>query len=521
MKINKKALVTGLALIAIIIVVVLIKMWDGIYSTKFLNIDSKKADNIMKNIPKDILADMDNNRHFAALPEEELIFRFKNEFLYDYKPGEITNTYINVKSTLNDKNDVTKKQAIDDVGYLFSSLKFGYAGYKHFGGDEKFNDAKEKIIAEINKSDFDITTNDLEKIVRENLSFIQDGHFCVGDQGTCVRSKMFINEKYEFVRENNTFYLNLKNQKKCVVSINNEEPGKYIKASINKQGYIVYRLCTLNQSDDDMMSLNIKFKDGSSTKVDLQNMVYNYKAEQSKYKYQIKEVYNIPMIKLNSCEQSKELEQFAKDGAKLSKKNIVIIDLRGNPGGSEEYGHQWIENFTKQKYNAANVGSSLCSQISIDAMYATGKKLMEPSQYVKFKEEMNKSLVQTDKEPGLENWSKIEWNNSKCIDNKSTIIVLMDFKTASAGECFIRDLKNLKNTIFIGTNSSGTSNVGNVGLYTLPNSKIQVIFGMSLYIDSDLQWRDGVGIQPDFWVNPNNVDYTALKFIKNYSEGSK
>ena len=36
MKINKKALAMGLALIGIIIVVVLIKMWDGIYSTKFL-----------------------------------------------------------------------------------------------------------------------------------------------------------------------------------------------------------------------------------------------------------------------------------------------------------------------------------------------------------------------------------------------------------------------------------------------------------------------------------------------------
>ncbi|MBS0673330.1 hypothetical protein KFO60_13520, partial [Enterococcus faecalis] len=48
------------------------------------------------------------------------------------------------------KRILTNKEALEDVEVLFKLFKYAYAPYKYFGGDNKFNKAKQDIMYEIN-----------------------------------------------------------------------------------------------------------------------------------------------------------------------------------------------------------------------------------------------------------------------------------------------------------------------------------------------------------------------------------
>jgi len=46
---------------------------------------------------------------------------------------------------------------------------------------------------------------------------------------------------------------------------------------------------------------------------------------------------------------------------------MVIIDLRGNSGGSELYAFDWIKNFTNQQYKSPGFSSQLLTKNSKNA----------------------------------------------------------------------------------------------------------------------------------------------------------
>ncbi|MGH4139039.1 S41 family peptidase [Clostridium sp.] len=395
----------------------------------------------------------------------------------------------------------------------------------YFGGDEKFLKAKENILKEIKQlkeENFGIVINTLEQVICKKLEFIQDGHFSIGSCRPCKDYIMYTTEEYEVEKVDNSYFLKLQNNVKYIVTINNEHPEKYIKPSINENGNIIYRLCALEERNEDILPMNIKFKDGNNEEnisINLENTSRNYVHKGSSNSYTYEEIYNIPVIDLNSFVTSKELEEFAEDGKKVSKKDLVIIDLRGNSGGSEAYAFDWIKNFTKQEYKSPGFSSTLLTKNSKEALLYTGKKMTESSEdYVKLEQQINDMYKKVKSEPEYMGWSQVKHEESIHINNEKLIFVLMNKSTASAAESFVKTLRSCSNTFFIGTNTSGMSNVGNLGLYVLPNSKIDVFFGNTPFVDNDLKWRDGLGVLPDFWVDSKNAEYRLLRFIKNYSQ---
>lgn len=106
------------------------------------------------------------------------------------------------------------------------------------------------------------------------------------------------------------------------------------------------------------------------------------------------------------------------------------------------------------------------------------------------------------------------------IPNDAAIVVLMDSWTVSAGEVFVELLRSMDNVVFLGTNTSGRSLAGNPVQTALPNSQLRVQFGTALQMRRDFVDQEGVGLLPDFWVQPENAVELAVKFIQNYSQGT-
>jgi len=106
------------------------------------------------------------------------------------------------------------------------------------------------------------------------------------------------------------------------------------------------------------------------------------------------------------------------------------------------------------------------------------------------------------------------------IPNDNLVIVLMDNKTASAGEWFVGHLRQLENVLFVGTNTWGVLLTGAVTRTILPRSGLEVQFGMWLNVRPDLSQFEGIGFLPDLWVPPGEALERALAFIERYGLNS-
>ncbi len=94
------------------------------------------------------------------------------------------------------------------------------------------------------------------------------------------------------------------------------------------------------------------------------------------------------------------------------------------------------------------------------------------------------------------------------------LVGLIDSYAASAGEDFVKYVRQLKNVVLVGTNTCGAMLAGNVGLFTLPNAKIGLSCGTKISLCEDLVNPDGRGLMPDLWVHPDEALERAIKYIQ-------
>ena len=137
------------------------------------------------------------------------VSRFEN-FLYKYEDFE-EELPVYFSDDCNEYKEkihlISKSGAIEDINNLFSLLKFGYSGYSFFGGDEKFNYAKNNILTELDMMESkSVPTDLLSSIIRENLDFIQDSHFAIDNQKICEYTRYFSSEDYTFQKDSKGFY---------------------------------------------------------------------------------------------------------------------------------------------------------------------------------------------------------------------------------------------------------------------------------------------------------------------------
>ncbi len=126
--------------------------------------------------------------------------------------------------------------------------------------------------------------------------------------------------------------------------------------------------------------------------------------------------------------------------------------------------------------------------------------------------------VKEDEQGYYINYSNNKWyieipenKENNLIKNDTKIFVLIDSNTASSGEAFIELLKNIENVIFVGTNTSGVL-IGEASVEcVLPNSKITIIYGSNLRLYNG--FTEGVGFEPDIWINSYDSLDRVLKFI--------
>ena len=490
------------------------------YQNIFKTVNEKRLENKNAEIDQIDLSQYifdENDKYNLGISEDQLNYL---NFRYSITPsGEIKYRETNINT---ETIELTKEEAISDVNFLFNALKYSYSGYIYFGGDEIWSNTKNKIIDYINSYEDKITSKDLEQILFDNLSFVQDGHFSINFNSTLQKSNFYYSKEFEIKEDNQEYYINYLNDKWYIKSINNDSNVKdYIKLSLNKNGelcnYIGFlskeiyfgRIKVVLNSANEEQNIYVKLTKSNGISHLDQITGYDYEEISGIPIFTMRRMYNV-----DSNDNSVEL--FAESANEAKNEDVIIIDIRGNIGGNDFGINEWFKNFTGKTPNKTSTLISLTSLLNNTLIKrAFGENTTTKNTQDSISES---TLSQRSNLLELANCNENKWyieklenKDDSLIKNNTKVFVLIDNHTASSGETFVRLLKNIENVIFVGTNTSGLGISDATNECILPNSKITVIYGSNLRLYND--FTEGIGFESDIWINSNDSLDRILKFI--------
>ena len=200
----------------------------------------------------------------------------------------------------------------------------------------------------------------------------------------------------------------------------------------------------------------------------------------------------------------KERKRFLKDIPNMKKQDCLVFDLRNNTGGDGSLIDTWFKRYTGQKL-LPNY-----STLRIRPVFISNKKELK---------EMDVFAVQTGmKKDGKYYYSQYP-GHQYLKNNGRHIFVLTSRYTSSAAESMTDALKNIENTVTIGTNTGGVLiNMANYSM-AMPYSGLLLQFGTCLQNFDPSYFKESYGIEPDIYLTGKNLDQRLKKFFQTYISG--
>ena len=385
-----------------------------------------------------------------------------------------------------------------DLNSYFKYLKTSYAGYLYFGGDEKFLKAKDNILSNIPEGG--ISGQRLEKLMQEELDFVNDAHFRTGNSNKYVYPKYMEVEDLYFGKDEKG-YFNMENKRYIDFDTQVED---YLKRTLNPENQICYKLITKRESN---YPEKLKYDDGNIEELTWTE-VKSKSNRKSKAEYKI--IDGIPYLKFDRCyfiANSKKDYNIVLEGAKsLSEAEYAILDLRGNGGGNGILPGEWIEKYSGNKI-----------VFSQDGFINMNREMFKHSNNGQTYEDM---LTYMGIEPYGENHG-IFRGRDKLFNKEGLLIVLTDGNTASAGEYLVDALHHYTNTLFVGMPTYGAFNSSIVINYHMPNSRIDVGFGNIMMFPNEEYFQEYEGFQPDIWLTSINPEEQLSRLLSSFTKTKK
>lgn len=419
--------------------------------------------------------------------------------------SQVFNEYINSLCTQNVEmikirkvtHTITREEALDDLHVFQHIIDNSYSGrdyWMNHGVDfEKIYDNVRSFICD-QKS---INKNDLFEFLCKQLKNIHDGHFTIMTNG---RTSRFYNnykayftdillEKHKDIYE--VLYSKVPEITKGV-KFTYEQIKDNLFKTLSPVGKEHYLLGTRSWEEINTMTFNAN-DSNISLPVHLCRATYYKQEDAGIFKESmidgIKIVTSSRFWEWDEAKTEKSIKEINELGLLLRNEKVLIWNLLGNGGGNSNYPLNFIKGLNE--YAIWKMDCAVLSSPSVKQ--ARGLQLKDIE--------------------GIREWI-IGSSNERDLNNgiyDGTLIILSNDSVASSGEAAINIAKSVRNCIVVGQNSSGIGVFGDVLSYQLPYSEITMNVPHKIFLGGV---EEGVGFEPDFWVDKSDVQGEVITWLK-------
>ena len=412
---------------------------------------------------------------------------------------------------------LTHMDVIDEIYFLFEMLRYGYAAYQYFGGDEVFLPLKQSMLDKLTQMENPLCVENYfdELLVPFLGSVIADNHVGIFAHNRMHRfgvlSLLHMNHNLIVRKGDSDFYVDINAVTYRIIEVFHYD-GRVIEGILPTLtrdgelawafGYVTYgfrgyrperrtiimRAALENTITGESRTQNIFMSPVNNANVSHENL------------FAVREKNGIPILENRRLwpipgDHPVMLTSLPATADRLRDEPVLIIDLRGNGGGNNAIVHQWMYRYTG--FSQLTPMHSLMTELISHTVNELHRRTFYDL------DELAWSVPFTAVPQGF-------------IPNENLVIVLMDNNVASSGECFVGYLRQMENTLFVGSNTMGAFLTGNVIQTPLPHSRFDIFFGVSLFARPDLSSFEGIGFAPDLWVPPDESLERVLRFIENH-----
>ena len=392
---------------------------------------------------------------------------------------------------------VSREDAARDIRFLFDLMKYGYAGYQYFGGDEAFLPIRDSMLEGLAEMPDPMTSIALlEKILAPGLRpVIADNHFQLHN--------ITLRAPPHSLRMSDDFVL--RPWRSGFVTIIDNVEYRLIEAALDDGRKIEGVIPTLMREgeaafafghfaqweywDDYRMSVLLEsVESGERRQLEVRLRALRNSGSPTILLHQY-EISGVPVVINRTLSESfvspNAEREFRESGASLRGSPVVVLDLRGHGGGVPAPMLAWINAFTGSRPSGRAFG--VFNLRSMSNGQGSGPA-----------------------------WTADIASFASALPNESLVIALIDNNVASGGDLIAGWLRELENVIFVGANTRGTLLTGGVVRNALPRSGLAVIFGAQLHLRPDFSQFEGVGFMPDLWAPPDQSLERVLAFVERY-----
>ncbi len=182
----------------------------------------------------------------------------------------------------------------------------------------------------------------------------------------------------------------------------------------------------------------------------------------------------LPVLTVTTMREA-SLRDLGASADSLRQQPAVVLDLRGNGGGSDSPARQWCSRFSHQWF-----------RWGCHAQVVPGEAAPLRHWY-----------------SGSDHAYILHGGDAAEVPYDGQLFVLTDTGVASSGETFTMLASQIEGAVLVGENTSGCMDYGNADQHLkLPHSRIDLWFGRSRFV-----WQcvrpaaEGVGVFPDYWLD--------------------
>jgi hypothetical protein len=240
--------------------------------------------------------------------------------------------------------------------------------------------------------------------------------------------------------------------------------------------------------------------------------------------FETKNMDGVAYVRLGSMQDaySADLEKFRASASALRKAPVILLDLRGNTGGRDGWGNDWLAGLTNIVFRPDRKVDVLISPATLQGEVNYLRETLAEAGDAAAKATVSRRLASA--EERLEKASRsgitrhwearnFEWAGRAPDKFGGRLVILSDGGNASAGESLLQTARALDGAVVLGENSRGVNTFGPLYLYGLPGSGIKVYLpqGITLF---DGELRESSGMRPDIWLDEEDFLPKALEYAR-------